>query len=101
MTRITNVHTREIAAPAAMVGEILGTLGSEHDRLWASDIWLAEPVVFDRPLGVGAVGGHGRSATRSSSTGPDGGSCSSSRPEAACPGATASSLSRWVRTGAG
>jgi hypothetical protein len=59
MTGISNVHTREIAAPAAMVGEILDTLGSEHDRLWASDIWVAEPVVFDRPLGVGAVGGHG------------------------------------------
>lgn len=59
MTRIHNVHEREIAAPATVVGEILDTVGSADDRLWATDIWVAEPVVFDRPLGVGASGGHG------------------------------------------
>jgi hypothetical protein len=59
MSRIHNVHEREIAAPAAVVGEILDTVGSADDRLWATDIWVAEPVVFDRPLGVGASGGHG------------------------------------------
>lgn len=59
MTTIRNVHAREIAAPAAVVGEILDTLGSADDRLWATDIWVAEPVAFDRPLGVGADGGHG------------------------------------------
>jgi Polyketide cyclase / dehydrase and lipid transport len=59
MTRIHNVHEREIAAPAAVVGEILDSVGSADDRLWATDIWVAEPVVFDRPLGVGASGGHG------------------------------------------
>jgi hypothetical protein len=59
MTRIYNVHEREIAAPATVVGEILDTVGSADDRLWATDIWVAEPVVFDRPLGVGASGGHG------------------------------------------
>jgi hypothetical protein len=59
MTRIHNVHEREIAAPAALVGESLDTVGSADDRLWATDIWVAEPVVFDRPLGVGASGGHG------------------------------------------
>jgi len=59
MTKISNVHVREIAAPAAVVGEILDTLGSADDRLWATDIWVAEPVAFDRPLRVGADGGHG------------------------------------------
>jgi hypothetical protein len=59
MAIIHNVHAREIAAPADAVGEILDTVGSADDRLWASDIWVAEPVVFDRPLGVGAEGGHG------------------------------------------
>lgn len=59
MTSIHNVHAREIGAPAPVVGEILDSVGSGHDRLWATDIWLAEPVVFDRPLGVGATGGHG------------------------------------------
>ncbi len=59
MTKISNVHVREIAAPAAVLGELLDTLGSADDRLWATDIWVAEPVLFDRPLGVGADGGHG------------------------------------------
>jgi hypothetical protein len=59
MTKIHNAHTREIAAPMEVVGEILDTLGSPGDRVWARDIWVAEPVVFDRPLGVGADGGHG------------------------------------------
>jgi hypothetical protein len=59
MTRIRNVHLREIQAPAAVVGEILDSVGSADDRLWATDIWVAEPVRFDRPLSVGAEGGHG------------------------------------------
>jgi hypothetical protein len=59
MTKIENVHAREIQAPVSLVGDILDTLGSPGDRVWASDIWVAEPVVFDRPLGVGADGGHG------------------------------------------
>jgi hypothetical protein len=59
MPRIHNVHAREIAAPVEVVAEILDTLGSSDDRVWASNIWVAEPVVFDRPLGVGADGGHG------------------------------------------
>ena len=59
MTAISNVHVREIAAPAAAVGEILATLGSADDRLWATDIWVTTPVMFDRPLAVGAEGGHG------------------------------------------
>ena len=60
MARIHNVHAREIAAPVDVVGEILDTFGSPDDRVWANEIWVAEPVVFDRPLGVGAVGGHGQ-----------------------------------------
>ncbi len=59
MAKIHNVHAREIAAPVEVVGEILDTLGSADDRVWATDIWVAEPVVFDRPLAVGAAGGHG------------------------------------------
>ncbi len=59
MAQVHNVHVREIAAPVAVMGEILDTLGSDQDRLWATDVWVAEPVVFDRPLGVGADGGHG------------------------------------------
>jgi hypothetical protein len=43
----------------APLGKILDTLGSADDRLWAKDIWVGEPVEFDRPLGIGASGGHG------------------------------------------
>lgn len=59
MAKIINVHEREIAAPASLLGEILETLGSADDRLWATDIWVAEPVVLDRRLAVGSRGGHG------------------------------------------
>jgi hypothetical protein len=59
MNKIENVHAREIQAPVSLVGDILDTLGSPGDRVWAGDIWVAEPVVFDRRLGVGADGGHG------------------------------------------
>jgi Protein of unknown function (DUF3995) len=59
MATLQNVHVREIEAPVSVVGDILDTLGGPGDRVWANDIWVAEPVVFDRPLGVGADGGHG------------------------------------------
>jgi Protein of unknown function (DUF3995) len=59
MSKLQNVHVREIEAPVSVVGDILDTLGGPGDRVWANDIWVAEPVVFDRPLGVGADGGHG------------------------------------------
>jgi hypothetical protein len=59
VTRISNVHVRDIAAPPARVGEILDSLGGAEDRLWARDIWVAEPVILDRPLRVGSRGGHG------------------------------------------
>jgi Protein of unknown function (DUF3995) len=59
MSKLHNVHVREIEAPVSVVGEILDTLGGPGDRVWANDIWVAEPVVFDRRLGVGADGGHG------------------------------------------
>lgn len=59
MRRVYSLHIRDIAAPIARLGEIIDTLGGADDRLWAKDIWVAEPVEFDRPLGVGANGGHG------------------------------------------
>lgn len=59
MRRIYSLHVRDIAAPMATLGEIIDTLGAADDRLWAKDIWVGEPVEFDRPLGIGASGGHG------------------------------------------
>lgn len=52
-----NVHQRMIAAPAVQVGALLDELGSDRDRLWPSPAW--PPIRFDRPLAVGADGGHG------------------------------------------
>lgn len=51
-----NVHERVIAAPAEAVGVLLDGLGSDRDRLWPAPAW--PPMQFDRPLGVGADGGH-------------------------------------------
>ena len=55
--RVLNVHEREIAAPPAAVGALIDSLASDNDRLWPRTMWPA--MRFDRPLGIGAVGGHG------------------------------------------
>ncbi|GAB3193162.1 hypothetical protein GCM10027061_25290 [Nesterenkonia suensis] len=54
---IHNVHTREIAAPADRVAAGMVTLGGPEDRWWPAPAW--DPMVLDRPLSVGAAGGHG------------------------------------------
>ncbi|GAA4430685.1 hypothetical protein GCM10023148_35530 [Actinokineospora soli] len=51
---VVNVHTRTVAAG---VGELIGTLAGEDDKVWPGDTW--PPMRLDRPLGVGAAGGHG------------------------------------------
>lgn len=55
--KIRNIHQRTLDAPAAKVGELIDGLASANDRLWPTDRWPA--MQFDRPLAVGAVGGHG------------------------------------------
>ena len=55
--RMSNVHERRIAVPAALVGALLDTLASSDDRFWPHENWPA--IGFDRPLQVGATGGHG------------------------------------------
>jgi deazaflavin-dependent oxidoreductase (nitroreductase family) len=57
--RFERTHRREIEAPAATVGALIDTLGSEHDRLWPSQKWPTMAIGFDRALAVGAKGGHG------------------------------------------
>jgi hypothetical protein len=52
-----NVHERTIDAPAERIGALLDRLASNDDPLWPSPAWL--PMRFDRPLQVGADGGHG------------------------------------------
>lgn len=55
--KISNVHERTIAAPAARVGALLDTFASADDKFWPHENWPG--VKFDLPLQVGATGGHG------------------------------------------
>ncbi|MEV4332432.1 DUF2867 domain-containing protein [Streptomyces sp. NPDC049597] len=52
-----NVHERVVEAPADVVGALLDRLSSPDDPISPSPVW--PPIRFDRPLGVGADGGHG------------------------------------------
>ena len=54
---VRNIHERELDAPPARVGELLDSLASQDDALWPHH--LCPRMRFDRPLGVGAHGGHG------------------------------------------
>ncbi|WP_030773323.1 MULTISPECIES: hypothetical protein [unclassified Streptomyces] len=55
---VYNVHERVIAAKESEVGALIDTLAAgDEDRLWPGRVWDA--MEFDRPLAVGAVGGHG------------------------------------------
>jgi hypothetical protein len=55
--RVTNVHERRLAASPGEVGRLLDTLASTRDELWPRRAWPR--LELDRPLGVGAAGGHG------------------------------------------
>lgn len=54
--KVLNVHERELPPGAALRSLIDGLSGTE-DGLWPWETWPA--MRFDRPLGPGAVGGHG------------------------------------------
>jgi len=54
---VQNIHEREFSLPQATVGALIDSLASRDDRLWPAGKW--PPMRFDRPLAVGAVGGHG------------------------------------------
>ena len=53
-----NVHERMVEAPVEEVGPLLDRLGGSEDVLWPSPAW--PPMVLDRPVAVGARGGHVR-----------------------------------------
>ena len=55
--KIINRHERILNARATDVGKLIDGLASEEDKLWPHDRWSR--MIFDRPLGVGATGGHG------------------------------------------
>jgi hypothetical protein len=54
---VINIHERELNASATEVGKLIDGLASADDKLWPRDRWPA--MKFDRPLSVGAIGGHG------------------------------------------
>lgn len=57
MSTVRNEHERVINAPAEVVGALLDRLSAEDDPVFPTPAW--ETMAFDRPLGVGAAGGHG------------------------------------------
>ncbi|MGB5539727.1 MAG: SRPBCC family protein [Gammaproteobacteria bacterium] len=54
---VLNIHERVLDAAPEQVGALLDSLASPADRLWAWHTWPR--MAFDRPLAVGADGGHG------------------------------------------
>jgi len=55
--KVINVHERELNASPAGVGALVDSLASDKDLLWPKHSWPR--MKFDRPLAVGATGGHG------------------------------------------
>jgi hypothetical protein len=55
--KIVNIHERALEADPKRIGALLDSLASTGDRLWPKLMWPR--MAFDRPLGVGANGGHG------------------------------------------
>jgi len=55
--KILNVHERELQASPDRVGALVDSLASRDDALWPKYAWPR--MEFDRPLSVGARGGHG------------------------------------------
>ncbi|MER7734258.1 SRPBCC family protein [Streptomyces erythrochromogenes] len=55
---VFNVHERVLTAGPDQVGALIDTLSrGADDRLWPGRLW--EEMELDRPLAVGAAGGHG------------------------------------------
>lgn len=54
---MVNLHERRLPVPAELAGGLLASVAEPRSGLWPEDRW--PPMRFDRPLGVGAVGGHG------------------------------------------
>lgn len=57
MSTVRDVHTRTFPAPARTVGALIDRLGDPDDPIFPTPAW--SPMRFDRPLSVGADGGHG------------------------------------------
>ncbi len=54
---VRNIHYRSLKTGAAEIAPLLDGLASASDMLWPEETWPR--MRFDRPLQVGASGGHG------------------------------------------
>jgi hypothetical protein len=54
---VINVHERKLNVSPTEVGTLIDSLASDNDLLWPLHSWPR--MEFDRPLAVGATGGHG------------------------------------------
>ncbi len=57
--RVQSRHARSLDATLEEVGRLVADLGGERDALWPNERWPGTQLRFDRPLAVGARGGHG------------------------------------------
>lgn len=55
--RVVNVHERHLLASPDQAARLLDALSSPEDALWPSRHWPR--MRLDKPLGLGATGGHG------------------------------------------
>lgn len=55
--KVLNIHERELRATPEQVGLLIDSFASKEDALWPGHLWVN--MKFDRPLGIGATGGHG------------------------------------------
>lgn len=54
---VLNVHERVLTCSEEALASLIDGLAGDEDRLWPRGAW--PPMTFDRPLEVGATGGHG------------------------------------------
>lgn len=54
---VRNVHERSYPVDPRRLGELLDNVAGRDSPLWPVDRW--PPMILDRPLSVGAAGGHG------------------------------------------
>lgn len=54
---VVNTHERRFPVPPEKAGTLLDALATEDDPIWPRGRWHS--IRLDRPLGVGARGGHG------------------------------------------
>jgi hypothetical protein len=55
--KVTNIHQRLLHATPERAGALIDTLATPTDPMWPSRPWPR--MRLDRPLAVGAIGGHG------------------------------------------